>query len=411
MIRPGEEWSRPVVGAPDVEVEGMTRRSPARCTPRRRGPSCASSRARRPTSRVAVALSGAPDGSVEVALDALDLGDGTLATNLAIVGTAPDRLSRFTRSVPVEVVVDGVSCFSGPATTVVVAVGQFLRGADLVPRGHPGDGRAEVQVYAVAGRDRRRLRARLATGRSRAAPRDHATIGSSRSRSAAAGRWRGRPTAWPTRPATASPSRSFRRGTAWCSSPPRRRGDASLPSLFPCCTRRSRSARRSRHPPAVFHEPRRARVRVDEPARGREGRVVRALLAFRQESAPAVPRRVRRRPRSHRRPHGRRDGRPEARRRALRARVLRIRRRLRRAARRRAPRVRAGVEPPHEGARVGPADGLPRTVDALHPVRLAPPRPLPLLAPVRGVRVAARHAVRRRPRRAVRHVQRAAARR
>ena len=41
----------------------------------------------------------------------------------------------------------------------------------------------------------------------------------------------------------------------------------------------------------------------------------------------------------------------------LRPRVLRVRRRLRRPARRRAPRLRAGVEPPHEGARVGPADG------------------------------------------------------
>ena len=61
----------------------------------------------------------------------------------------------------------------------------------------------------------------------------------------------------------------------------------------------------------------------------------------------------------------------QARRGALRARVLRVRRRFRRAARRRAPRVRAGVEPAHEGARVGPADGVPRAVDALHPVRLA----------------------------------------
>ena len=110
---------------------------------------------------------------------------------------------------------------------------------------------------------------------------------------------------------------------------------------------------------------------LDQPARGREGRVVRAVLAFRQEPAPALPRRVRRRPRPHRRPHRRRHRRPAARRGALRARVLRVRRRLRRAARRRAPRVRAGVEPAHEDPRVGPPDGVPRAVDALHPVRLA----------------------------------------
>jgi putative lipid kinase YegS-like protein len=164
MIRPGDEWSRPVDGTPGVEVEGddasLARavQASAPGTLVRFVPSSASDLAR------AVGLTGIPEGSLEVALDALDLGDGTLATNVVIAGTAPDRLSRFTRSVPVEVVVDGNSCFSGPATTVVVAVGQFLRGADLVPRGHPGDGRAEVQVYAVAGRDRRRLRTRLRAG-------------------------------------------------------------------------------------------------------------------------------------------------------------------------------------------------------------------------------------------------------
>ena len=130
--------------------------------------------------------------------------------------------------------------------------------------------------------------------------------------------------------------------------------------------------RRSGHPPAVLHEPRRAGLRAHQPARGREGRAVRAVLALRQEPAPPLPRRVRRRSRPHRRPHRRRDRRPAARRGALRPRVPRIRRRLRRAARRRAPRVRAGVEPAHEDPRVGPPDGVPRAVDALHPVRLTP---------------------------------------
>ena len=68
--------------------------------------------------------------------------------------------------------------------------------------------------------------------------------------------------------------------------------------------------RRSGDAPAVLHEPRRAGLRAHQPARGREGRAVRALLALRQEPAPPVPRRVRRRPRPHRRPHRRRDRRP-----------------------------------------------------------------------------------------------------
>ena len=63
--------------------------------------------------------------------------------------------------------------FHGPCTTVVIATGQFRRGLDLVPRGHPGDGRAEVQVYAVPGRERRRLRGPPGHRHPRPAPRDH----------------------------------------------------------------------------------------------------------------------------------------------------------------------------------------------------------------------------------------------
>ena len=47
---------------------------------------------------------------------------------------------------------------------MVIANGQFLRGLDVVPRGHPGDGKAEVQVYELERRERRAMRARLATG-------------------------------------------------------------------------------------------------------------------------------------------------------------------------------------------------------------------------------------------------------
>ena len=53
---------------------------------------------------------------------------------------------------------------AGRATTVVIATGQFLRGADVVPRGYPGDGRAEVQVYALRPGARRALGARLRAG-------------------------------------------------------------------------------------------------------------------------------------------------------------------------------------------------------------------------------------------------------
>ena len=91
-------------------------------------------------------------------------GEEHLAVNMVVAGTPPDRQHRFTRSAHLRVVVDGNEVHAGPATAVVVANGQFLRGADVVPRGHPGDGRAEVQVYAVRGSQRASMRARLGGG-------------------------------------------------------------------------------------------------------------------------------------------------------------------------------------------------------------------------------------------------------
>jgi hypothetical protein len=42
--------------------------------------------------------------------------------------------------------------------------GQYLRGLDLSPRGHPGDGVAEAQLYALPPGARRAMRTRLTTG-------------------------------------------------------------------------------------------------------------------------------------------------------------------------------------------------------------------------------------------------------
>jgi diacylglycerol kinase family enzyme len=64
----------------------------------------------------------------------------------------------------VRVLVNGRELATGRATTVVVASGQFFDGLDVVPRGHPGDGRLEVQVYALRRGERRAMRARLPQG-------------------------------------------------------------------------------------------------------------------------------------------------------------------------------------------------------------------------------------------------------
>ena len=103
-------------------------------------------------------------GATELPFDVMDLDDGTLVVNAVVLGIPPDRLRHWHRRGPVVVRVDGRPCFDGDATTVVIATGQYLRGSDLVPRGHPGDDRVEVQVYALDPGQRRRMRRRLATG-------------------------------------------------------------------------------------------------------------------------------------------------------------------------------------------------------------------------------------------------------
>jgi hypothetical protein len=102
--------------------------------------------------------------ATDAPVDAVRIAGDGLACNAVVLGVPPDRL-RWTSAAPlVEVDVDGRAWFAGSATTVVIANGQFLRGADLIPRGHPGDGRLEVQVYELRRRERRAMRRRLAVG-------------------------------------------------------------------------------------------------------------------------------------------------------------------------------------------------------------------------------------------------------
>jgi hypothetical protein len=118
----------------------------------------------------ALGLGTAGGGTTEVAIDALAVeSDGSSVTavnavNAVVLGPPPDRLRWTARASDITVQVDGRPWFRGRATTVVVASGQFLRGADIVPRGHPGDGWAEVQVYGLTRRGRRPMRRRLPTG-------------------------------------------------------------------------------------------------------------------------------------------------------------------------------------------------------------------------------------------------------
>jgi hypothetical protein len=163
VIRPGEEWGTPARGPADIEVTGGD-------------PDLAAVVAARPGVLVrfrpdessdfagAVGISGEVGRDIEVAVDLLRFDDGEAAVNMFVLGTPPERLRRTARCFGANVRVDDRSVFHGPCTTVVVATGQFRHGLDVVPRGHPGDGRAEVQIYAVRRPERAALRTRLATG-------------------------------------------------------------------------------------------------------------------------------------------------------------------------------------------------------------------------------------------------------
>jgi hypothetical protein len=166
VITRGEPWGSPASSPPDLEVDGddadlaaAVAAAPGALVVFRPGPGSDLARA--------VGLRAGSDPTpraTELPVDAVRLvGDG-LACNAVVLGVPPDRLRWASPARSLEIEVDGRPWFEGSATTVVIANGQFLRGADIVPRGHPGDGRLEVQVYELRRRERRAMRRRLTTG-------------------------------------------------------------------------------------------------------------------------------------------------------------------------------------------------------------------------------------------------------
>lgn len=166
MIRKGEPWGHPAGAEADLEVHGddaalaaslesgsgrLVRFEPA------------------PASDLARALGLAVHGprATEVGLDVLAVttpGQSWRAVNAVVLGQRPDRLRAWHRRVDVVVQIDGRERFAGRATTVIVANGQYLNGLDVVPRGHPGDGRVEVQAYTMEPAQRAGMRRRLPQG-------------------------------------------------------------------------------------------------------------------------------------------------------------------------------------------------------------------------------------------------------
>jgi len=164
VIRPGAAYGTPASGPPELDVQGDDAALAAAVADRpgalvRFEPNGRSDLAR----AVGLARPPADNGATEVTIDGLRT-DESFAVNAVVLGTPPDQARVWARTFPVAVTVDGRDTFDGCAWCVLVASGQYLRGLDVVPRGHPGDGQAEVQVYALAAGERGGLRRRLPQG-------------------------------------------------------------------------------------------------------------------------------------------------------------------------------------------------------------------------------------------------------
>ena len=181
MVEKGRPWERPATGPAEWHVDGddatlaaAVRDHPGARVEFRPGPGSDLARALGASpggagpGGASPRGDGAPGaGAWELGIDALRVvADGRehFAVNMLVVGVAPDRATWLTAAPGIRVRVADRVVHDAPATGVVVASGQYLRGADLVPRGHPGDGRAEIQVYAVPRGQRAGVRSRLPQG-------------------------------------------------------------------------------------------------------------------------------------------------------------------------------------------------------------------------------------------------------
>jgi hypothetical protein len=169
-LRPGQPWGTEAAGPADFEVSGSDRSLASLLgrdlpDPLVRFAATADSDLARAVGLVA----GAAATGTALPLDAFAVRAGDapapmVAVNSVVVGVAPDRLRAWHRPAGLSVEIDGAPVDAAAATSLVVMNGQYLRGLDLSPRGHPGDGVAEAQLYALPPGARRAMRTRLTTG-------------------------------------------------------------------------------------------------------------------------------------------------------------------------------------------------------------------------------------------------------
>ena len=171
-IRPGQPWGTETSRPPDIEVAGGDAAlasvvAGGVADPLVRFAATSDSdlaRAIGLTAGAAVTGLALPLDVFEVAISDDSGTRRACAVNSVVVGVAPDRLRAWHRPLGMAVEIDGADVVAAKATSLVVMNGQYLRRLDVSPRGHPGDGVAEAQLYGLPPSARRAMRTRLATG-------------------------------------------------------------------------------------------------------------------------------------------------------------------------------------------------------------------------------------------------------
>jgi hypothetical protein len=166
-LRPGQPWGTEASGPPDFDVSGSDQSLVSVLDRGIAEPLVRFAPAGDSDLALAVGLvAGGASTGMALPLDVLAVSGpvAMLAVNSVVVGVPPDRLRSWHRPAGLSVEIDGAAVDASGATSLVVMNGQYLRGLDLSPRGHPGDGVAEAQLYALPPGARRAMRSRLATG-------------------------------------------------------------------------------------------------------------------------------------------------------------------------------------------------------------------------------------------------------
>ncbi len=176
-IRPGDSWGTPTDATPDLVVVGsdadlaQSLKSWPQTNPLISfEPNAESDLAKSvglSTFSESALSSNDATGRISAPIDAIEYrfaGNTYLAMNAVEVGVSPLVLRATSRSKEISVTINGRKFFSGVASGVVIANGQFIGAADLVPRSHPGDGRLEIHIYSLKPGERSAMRRRLATG-------------------------------------------------------------------------------------------------------------------------------------------------------------------------------------------------------------------------------------------------------